>query len=130
MKFTKNDEELIARVFSDENVDPDLLQPLLLHLIETSDRAAADAGELLEAIISFQSLNREFEATHGVTIDQACLELIEDANYQPVLDHIALVQKLFSVLPAYSKTARFLRAYIDKYLDAMNQRDEPEDGGK
>jgi hypothetical protein len=124
MKITDKDQEKIEQLFHDRNVDRDLLNPLIDQIAETDGRMAEKARQALEIMIWFQGRNREFESEHGITIDQACFQLIEEGNYQPVLEHIVAVGQLSLGLPADSQAVRFLNAYIGKYLDAMDAKDE------
>jgi hypothetical protein len=88
-----------------------------------ADSGAENTGAALEAMIWLHHCNSEFESEIGRTIDQACFDLIDQGNYQPVLRHILAVGELSSRLPADSQATRLLNAYIGKYLDAMDAKD-------
>jgi hypothetical protein len=87
MRFTKEDEQLLERVFSDKNMDLEFLEPLLRRFAAIKDSSEAEhVREMLEAVISFQRRNRAFEVEHGISIDCASFQLIEEGDFQPVLD--------------------------------------------
>ena len=120
-------QEIVQQLFSDSNIDRDLVQALIRQLTESDRRTAEKARQALEVMIWFQGRNREFESEHGLTIDQACFQLIEEGNYQPVLEHIVAVGELCLGLPPDSQGVRFLSGYIGRYLDAMDAKDGEEE---
>jgi hypothetical protein len=126
-RMTKSvgDETGITRLCSRGTVD--VLPDVIRRLREADDTEPEKTLSDLRFMIWVQNCNNHFEAKHGMTIDEACFKLIEKGNYQPVLKHIVALGELWSELPDDSEATRFLTAYINKFLDAMDSRDKQQE---
>jgi hypothetical protein len=121
VKFTEKDEKILAEIFSDKNMDIDLLSSLLQGFSSGDDDE--EKRDFLQAILSLQKYHRNFEQEHGVTIDEACMQLIEDGIYEPVLDCIEIMKPIINSFPPDSQMFLLLKGITRKFLDAMELRD-------
>lgn len=122
-KLTKEDEDLLVKLFAGEKVDLKLCEGLLKQISDSDENEARETREMLANAVALRKESEGFEAEAGMTMHEAILDLIERGEHEDVVHRvIGIIEAQLSQLPPQTRTAEFLRNQLQGYADALAAR--------